>query len=314
MDQPSRRQLHLQRQRQRQLLRLRLRLRLLHSNAKTCSDHHANAYTSSDANAHSVDKLPADVSDLAADDISSLTTDAVSEPTANQVSDLSPSAVQGFSADQVSELSDNAVAAFSANQVKQLATDAAAGLTKSQVSELTPKSVERVHISRADGRASQKHLQGTGNSATGETQQGCGHGSDQRTAENAERCEISAFKPGKIKSLDADAISGFKPSTLDDFSRRQIKALTDDQLAGLSRRQIKKADDFVDAPPLSSVPRSPSIPVGPTGSRIHSQTRTTCSCCLDSTPSPDPHPSLIAGLLKNQTRQKKSRGHMASFD
>ncbi|QNI98615.1 putative secreted protease domain protein [Synechococcus sp. RS9902] len=191
-------------------------------------------------------ELPADVSDLAADDISSLTADAVSELTADQVNDLSPSAMQGFTSEQVAELSDDAVAALHPKQVKQLSSDAVAGLSKSQVSELTPKAVKGF-TSEQMNQLSKKTFKGLETVQLAKLSKDAVTGLTRGQLKTLSVAEISAFKPGKIKSLDADAISGLKPKTLDGFSRRQVKALTDDQLAGLSNKQIKKADDFVDA-------------------------------------------------------------------
>ena len=193
-----------------------------------------------------IDDLPADVSGLAADEIGSLTSDAVSELTADQVSDLAPSAVQGFTADQVSELSNDAVAAFTPKQVKQLTPEAVAGFSKGQVAELTPKAVKGFTADQVESlpKSSFKALE-TVQLAKLSKDAVSGLTSGQLKTLSAD--ELLVFKPKKIRQIDPDAISGLKPKALDELTNRQVKAFTDDQLAGLSKKQIKKADAFVDA-------------------------------------------------------------------
>ncbi len=193
-----------------------------------------------------IDDLPADVSGLAADEIGSLTSDAVSGLTADQVSDLAPSAVQGFTADQVSELSNDAVAAFTPKQVKQLTPEAVAGFSKGQVSELTPKAVKGFTADQVESlpKSSFKALE-TVQLAKLSKDAVSGLTSGQLKTLSAD--ELSVFKPKKIGQIDPDAISGLKPKALDELTNRQVKAFTDDQLAGLSKKQIKRADEFIDA-------------------------------------------------------------------
>ena len=193
-----------------------------------------------------LDELPADVSDLGADDISILTPEALSALTDDQVKDLPPAAMRGFTADQMSELSDQAVAAFNPKQVKQLSPEAVTGLSKSQMSELSPKAVKGFTSDQVE-QMPKKTFKALDTDQLSKLSKDAVTGLTSGQLKTLTGSEISSFKPGMIKSLDPDSMSGFKPKTLDDFTKRQVKSLSNDQLAGLSRRHFKKADDFVDA-------------------------------------------------------------------
>ena len=192
------------------------------------------------------DELPADVSDLSADDITRLTPEAVSDLSADQVNELPPEAVQGFTADQVSELSDEAVAAFSPRQVKQLSPDAVSALSTSQVSELSTKAVRGFTGDQLE-QLPKRSFKALESVQLAKLSKDAVTGLTSRQLRTLAGDEIAAFRPGRIKSISPGSISGVRPATLDDLNKRQIKALTTEQLAALSKKQIRKADDFIDS-------------------------------------------------------------------
>ena len=191
-----------------------------------------------------VNELPADVSFLDANYISTLTPSAVSELTADQINDLSPLAFEGFTAKQVAELSNDSVAAFTLQQVKKLTAEAITGLSKSQVHELTPKAVKGFTSDQMES-LSKSSLKALDDAQLAKLSKDAISGITSTQLKTLSGKEISVLKPKKISQIDPKAISGLKPKTLNSLSNSQAKALNDDQLGGLSKRQIRRADKFI---------------------------------------------------------------------
>lgn len=189
--------------------------------------------------------LTNNIATLDADDISVLSTAAISSLTNEQVADLSPAAMQGFSSTQIAALPSDAVAELSIKQVKQLLAEAVQGLSPTQIAELpaktikgfSPEQIEQLHKRTFKALDTNQLAKFSNDAITGLT---------TAQLKTLSRKELSVFKRRQLKAIDPDAISGLKPKSLNGLRRRQARAFTDDQLAALKKNQIKKADVFID--------------------------------------------------------------------
>ena len=207
-----------------------------------------------------IDELPIDFSTFNADDVSTLTLDAVSQLTAEQIRDLSPSAFEGFTANQVSELSNDSFTVFTPQQISNLTAQAVTGLSDSQISKLNPKAVKGFTADQMESitKHSFKALKTT---QLAKLSKDAISGLTRTQLKTLSSDEISAFKPKKISEINPNAIPGLKPKALNGLKNRQVMAFNEDQLSALSDRQIRKADEFINALSDQQINALPADPV-----------------------------------------------------